>query len=392
MQDQVKIPIGFILEMDDVGWMDGRDYTEIGKASRSGLDRDHCIEDYEILRSITQKTGKHLAAALVVGDWDKDNFLRGQIGFTHDPYGWDRKSEIDVEAHRKCLDVLQAANVDYMLHAVLHGRYDETGKRITEAEHLVIEKSPEGTERRYMIPEEEFRRHLDMFFKIYNSWGLKQKITAYVTPCGIRCSTEENTKKMAKILSEYGIRYWANRFPHFPEGCTLQVYHGVACFHWGGNRRSIPWDEVAVDPKALLEFNPEKQKFPSCLHGSHWTNFLHLDPKDNGKYLDGWVDFYKRQGEVFGSVNSDTLADAVNQHFYYEFARTQWEKNTLTIDLSEVKNQALECHEKEFFLSVKKEIAPKECVGGTLSLWEEHKEFNVYKICHNEWSVSVSFQ
>ncbi len=391
MQNQVKIPIGFILEMDDVGWMDGRDYTHEGKASRSGLDRDHCIEDYELLRDITGKTGNNLAAALVVGDWDKDNFLRGEVGFTHDPFGWDRKSQIDVESHRKCLDVLEDANIDYMLHGVLHGRYDENGKRITEAEHLVIEKNPDGTEKRYMIPEEEFRRHLDMFFKLYNAWGLKQKIRAFVTPCGNRCSTEENTAKMAKILSEYGIRYWANSFPHFPEGCTLQVHHGVACFRWCSNRRGVPWDEAAVDPKTMLEFDPGKQKVPSCFHGSHWTNFLHLDPKENGKYLDDWADFYKRQGEVFGSVNSRNLAEAVNQHFYYEFARTRWEDKVLSIDLSEVKNKALDCHKNEFFLSVKKPLSIERCEGGELSFYEEKEAFCTYQIKHSDSTVKLWF-
>ena len=48
MKDQVKIPMSFILEMDDVGWTDGRDLNCEGKASRSGIDRDHCIEDYEM--------------------------------------------------------------------------------------------------------------------------------------------------------------------------------------------------------------------------------------------------------------------------------------------------------------------------------------------------------
>ena len=121
MKDQVKIPMSFILEMDDVGWIDGRDYTEEGKASRSGLNRDHCLKDYEFLKALTEKTGKNIAAALVVGDWDKDNILRGEIGFTHDPEGWDQKSKIDVEYHKKCLDVLENANVDYMIHGVLHG-------------------------------------------------------------------------------------------------------------------------------------------------------------------------------------------------------------------------------------------------------------------------------
>ena len=42
MKNLIKIPVPFILEMDDVGWIDGRDYSNQGCASRSGLNRNHC--------------------------------------------------------------------------------------------------------------------------------------------------------------------------------------------------------------------------------------------------------------------------------------------------------------------------------------------------------------
>ncbi len=391
MQDQVRIPMGFVLEMDDVGWIDGRDYTKEGKASRSGLDRNHCIEDYEYLKALTEKTGKRIAAAIVVGDWDRENFLRGEVGFTHEPHTWDQKSRVDWDYHRKCLDVLENANVDYMVHGVLHGRYDENGKRITECEYMQINRFPDGSHTRSALPEAEFRRHLDMFFKLYNSWGLKQKIKGFVIPCGNSFSDEESTEKMAKVLSEYGICYWANSFPHFPEGTTLKVYHGVACFRWGQAKPGIPWDTLSANAFERPVFTKETSPKFSCFQGTHWTNHLNLDPKKNLDNLPGWLDLYERQSQHFGSVLSDGLAEAVNQHFYYEFAEMNWEGSRLCLDLSEVLHQALDCHKKEFFLSVKKGLTPKECQGGTLSLYEEKKEFNTYKICHEGEKLSVLF-
>ncbi len=391
MKSKVIIPMSFVLEMDDVGWIDGRDYTEEGKASRSGLNRDHCIEDYEYLKALTQQTGKRIAAALVVGDWDKDNFLRGEIGFTHDPHGWDQKSKINVEEHRKCLTVLEEAGVDFMVHGVLHGRYDENGKRITECEYMQINRFPDGTHTRSALPEEEFRRHLDMYFKIYNAWGLKQKIRGFVVPCGNSFSTEEDTEKMAKVLSEYGIRYWANSFPHFPEGTTLQVHHGVACFRWGQAKPGIPWDEVSANAFERPVFCEENTTRFSCFQGTHWTNHLNLDPKKNLENLPGWLDLYRRQSEHFGCVLADGLAEAVNQHFYREFAKMTWEENRAVIDLSQVLEKAIEGHKKEFFLSVKKDLSPKACRGGTLSLYEEKEEFITYKICHEGERVKITF-
>ena len=93
----VIIPISIVLEFDDLGWDNGRDLRLVGKASRSGLPRNHAMEDYEVIQRIIDKTGKGMAAALCVGDWDKDNILRGEVGFTHNPHGWDRAAEMDVE-------------------------------------------------------------------------------------------------------------------------------------------------------------------------------------------------------------------------------------------------------------------------------------------------------
>ena len=46
MKDNVKIPISYVIEMDDVGWDQGHDLRMLGQASRSGIPRYHTIEDY----------------------------------------------------------------------------------------------------------------------------------------------------------------------------------------------------------------------------------------------------------------------------------------------------------------------------------------------------------
>ena len=96
MMKKTIIPLPFLLEMDDVGWDDGRDLRLSGLASRSGLPRNHAKEDYEFLRSLSDSTGKNIAVALCLGDWDKENYLRGEVGVTHDPNGWDRGGVMDV--------------------------------------------------------------------------------------------------------------------------------------------------------------------------------------------------------------------------------------------------------------------------------------------------------
>lgn len=167
------------------------------------------------------------------------------------------------------------------------------------------------------------------------------------------------------------------------------MYHDVACFWWG--RTKLPWDEAACDPERVELQNTEEADHKTCLLGAHWTNFLNLDPKKNGEKLERWGEWMHRQGEVFGSMNADDLAQAVNQLFYSEYAKMECGENEIRIDLSEVEEKKLSCHKNEFFLSVKNGKEPSRCEGGEISLYETHEEFKIYKICHTELCVTVKF-
>ena len=391
MNEFLKIPMAFILEMDDVGWDDGRDLRLKGQASRSGLPRHHAVEDYEFLKRLTETTGKRVATALCVGDWDKDNILRGEVGITHDPYGWDRASQIDIEKQRKCLDILENANLDYMVHGVLHGRYDEEGRQITEHEHLVTIVREDGEAERCLESEADFERRLDLFFKIYDSWGMKQKIKAFVTPCGVGNASEATVKRMASVLYKYGVRYWADTFK-FPEfDGNLKVYNGVACFKWCRNETKMPWEAYDIDPRTLKTFNGGESDREICLHGSHWTNYLRYNPENNFGSIPKWADFYRRQGEVFGSMNASSLAEAVNQLFYYEYAKLDCGEAEAVIDLSKVLENGLDCHKNVFYLSLKNAVKIRACEGGEVSFYEKHTDFSIYKITHGSDKVKLLF-
>lgn len=388
----VKIPLAFILEMDDVGWDDGRDLRLAGKASRSGLPRNHALEDYEMIRELANAAGKNIATALVLGDLDKDNVLRGEVGVTHDPNGWNRAAEIDLEKSRKCVDILESDGIDYILHGLLHGRYAEDGKRINEYEYLQSRKNAEGKREKYLPSEEDFRHRLDLFFKIYDSWGMKKPVRGFVNPGGISGISMADIERMAKILYEYGIRYWADEFkPEELGGGTLKIINGVACFKWRHNDHYIPWEAYDFDPDVLLPSYVEGSPKNSCLHGSHWTNYLRYNPKKNFENIPSWLNFYKRQGEIFGSMNANSLDEAVNQHIYYEFATLSETEDSVTVDLSRLEGNTLDVHKNEFYLSFLHGNTPKSCVGGDMSFYESHDEFDIYKIIHTESKVLITY-
>ena len=66
MEEIVKIPIAGILQLDDVGWDNGRDLRLIGQASRSGLPRYHAIEDYKMLRKFGKALEQKIWAPLAL--------------------------------------------------------------------------------------------------------------------------------------------------------------------------------------------------------------------------------------------------------------------------------------------------------------------------------------
>ena len=163
MKNSIKIPKAWVFEYDDVGWDNGRDLRLSKKASRSGLPRYHALEDYEVLAQIGEAAGMTLNVALCLADWDKDNVLRGFVGATHDPHGWDRKNEIDIEKFAKYRDTLEGTKyVDYSIHGLMHGVYDEKGILIHEREYFDL--LTDGMSQTLALRSvEDFNRRLDCF-------------------------------------------------------------------------------------------------------------------------------------------------------------------------------------------------------------------------------------
>ena len=380
----IKIPISFVIEMDDVGWDNGRDLRLSGRASRSGIPRDHAVEDYEVLKGLSDKTGKNLVAALCLADWDKDNLLRGEVGITHDPYGWDRKSEIDVEkfsAYRDAID--NSPYVNYSIHGLMHGLYGEDGKLIHEKEYFDYVGEGEG-KRLVLRSEEDFNRRLDLFFKIYDSWGFKKPINVFISPCGLGFASHDELSRIAGELYKRGVRYWTNGGFYF-DG-SLKVINGVACvkksfpLYDSGKALSVPWDAYDIDPETFPDYI--SNCYDSCIFGMHWTNLLRFNPKKNPEQVPLWADYVKRQGEIYGLVNAKNISEAANQQFYYEMANVTYGESLVEIDLSALEGNTVDCHKNEFFISVKLGVSVSRIEGGKINLYEEKSDFATYKVSH----------
>lgn len=379
MKDQIRIPVAFQIRIDDVGWHNGSDDRYCSRPSRTGLPRLHHALDYPVIQELGKALNMQINCAIVLGEWDKDNLLRGEKYLTWDPDGWDRASEMDMAYHEKAFEALEGSEyISYTVHGVLHGHYDN-GLQVTEREFYTRKRDPvtgEYTNELTWFPDSEFRRHLDFFFKLYDSWGFKKPVHSF--SCGngnIGSQFAEGNIRYAGILKEYGIDIWPNGWADMVDG-TCAVIDGIVALSSKGKK--IPWNAYDVDPDHLELFNDEEHRRTDF--GIHWPNLLRWNPEHNLERLPKWVDFFNRQAEVFGSMMSRNNYFAASQAVYSKYAKLRFEENKCIIDLRDVDAQKARALKNEFYISFRNGTVPKSVTGGTIREYETKKAFKTHKI------------
>ena len=263
----------------------------------------------------------------------------------------------------------------------------ENHSLINEKEYFDYIDLEDGTRKLALRSVEDFNRRLDIFFKIYDSWGFKKPIRVFISPCGLGYATHEELSRIAGELYKRGVRYWTNGGFYF-DG-PLKVINGVACAKksspaFDGVVKSIAWNAYDVDPSVIGDYT--ETTAGGCVFGMHWTNLLRFNPNKNPEQIAPWVAYVKRQSEVFGLLNAKNITEAINQLFYHLNAKMSFGDGFVDIDLSEIEKERVDCHKNEFFISFKKGVAPARCEGGEISLYEEKSEFVTYKVTHKDFT------
>ena len=93
--ENIKIPLGVAIRVDDVAGVEGADDRHIGRPSRSGLPRRHDPRDVLALGEVGKRLGTKILCNLVLGEWDINNRLRGVPHVSWDEQGWDAASIIN---------------------------------------------------------------------------------------------------------------------------------------------------------------------------------------------------------------------------------------------------------------------------------------------------------
>ena len=108
--------------------------------------------------------------------------------------------------------------------------------------------------------------------------------------------------------------------------------------------------------------------------------------------VDAWAEHMNRYKEVFGYMLSRDIKFAASQVLYNRFSKITCENNKYIIDLSGVDAKGAKVLKNEFYVSVKNESIPAKCIGGSISVYEKHKDFVTYKIVRNgEKTVEILY-
>lgn len=375
--NEVTVPVAVQICLDDVAWDKGNDMRLSGQQSRTGMPRYHTIEDYEAVEALGRALNQKILCPICVMDWDKNNLLRGEKGITHDPEGWDRASEIDIEKMERFAAFMRDAQfMEIAMHGVSHGAYTDEGKRIHESEFFRA-KHLYGLDRSLPLEKWDFDRRVRLFFEIYESWNIGKRVRAFVAPGGTCRTATEDLAPLAAWLRDAGFEYWYDSY------CELQppifTLEGMPCLHASYKEPKSPrWDQYDYDPALLAPFYTEGEDC-SPGFGMHWPNILRFNPKNNHTCVSLWIDYFKSESEKFGLMLARDIAHAASQTLYHYYGRTEKTEGGYRFDLSAVR--AMTGGKKApLYISVRGEKKPMARGDIKISLYEKKKDFITYEI------------
>ena len=375
MVENIIIPVGMAIIVDDVGWFNGNDERMINGSARSGIPRFHTPEDIKALNAVAEGLGIKIGCSLVLGEWDKNNRLRGVPRVTANPETWDASCNSRMKYAEEYFEALESSKgLEYYVHGLMHAYYNDNGKLLTARQYYPTVFDELGKEIGFnWLPKEEFKTMIDLFCEIYNDWGFKKELKTFVSPCGCRGTIyDAGNIAYSEVLREYGMEYWANSWMNSDE--HIDIINGLIT---SKGRCICAWNAYGMNPKYLAPLDRSKIDTHIC---GHLANFIRINPEDNFEYTDAWVKHFDENYNFFGNMISVDNAESSSQTFYSKFAKVEKWADGYAIDFSAVDAMGAIGLKNELFVSMKDGTAPKSIVGGSIALYEEKAGYKTYKI------------
>lgn len=320
---RVEIPFAIQLLVDDVGWWCGANRTDKGEPARSGINRNHTLEDYHALVNLGKALNIKPLAGLIMCEWDKENILRELPTATWMREDWDNSEFKDApceEAAHIFRD--NPSFIEPAIHGIAH-EYWHDKNACTRAEYHDMEHN--------MRPNAD--KHLEYFFRIYDEYDFGAKAEVVLTPVVRYRFGADGGKNFATVSKKFGIKSIATTFSIMP--CEKDIddqYFGID-------------DGIFVIDRGIYEIQPEGGSYcrmdcnpsyeiegPCC--GIHWSNMLHPQPERNMETIENWIKFLSRYNNTMDKMLARNKEECFTQLIYRRLASVSVEGKTVTFDLS----------------------------------------------------------
>ncbi len=320
----VSLPLPLFLVVEDVGWWQGHDGSAGNEPFRNNFPRRHCLADYRALARLAERLSMRIALGMVLGEWDRTDFLKDVPGATWMGASWDNRANRGPWL-AEAADYLRGhgPRLEIALHGICHEFWQEHRMQRSEFH------DPENR----MRPAGLVRRHLDAYAVLLEQNGLQGFPRLFIPPA-LYHSFGNGDDSIQALLHGYGIDYVTTRFCRArrysePIHPSLTWECGVAILERGVS--PVDWN-VPASPPVWNE--------PGPILPLHWGNLLHADPDRNGEIVDGWALMILAKTAGLDRILADDLACCWRQAAVYFLAGMRGEGPAVVIDLGDVPDMA----------------------------------------------------
>ncbi len=367
---EALIPRPVQIVLDDMGWFNGEDDRAAGGPSRTGMKRRHVAEDLRAINLLGEQLGMKINCAFVVGEWDPDNRLSDVKHLSKYGDNWDNASHLDrAEMARFVEAINESPYIEIALHGLLHGYYMEGVDNHDTSDYYYRKGG-----KLIMVDPDEIRHRVAKFRDMLDYYGIEKQPVSFVPPSFI-CRWGE----LSGVLSELGFKYGSTIYRTMdcegerPE--IVGVENGIVTVD--RNLNIYPWDDCDCSFDDLPPM--------TGIFGTHWPNFLHMDPARSGEVIDRAVRYFEGCAGRYGAVMSRGIEFCAVQSMYHRFARVEYTPGVMKLDLSEVAKSPV--GGRPFVISTRGEITSAE--GGSLRFLEDKGEFRNYELTPTGTIVTV---
>ncbi len=313
----ISIPKPLYLVIEDVGWWRGEDGSAFQQPYRNRFCRPHCLADYMALTELSRRLSMRIAMGMVIGEWDRTDYLKKVPGATWLGSTWNNSSNRGPWLEEAAEYLI--ANRQY-LEIALHGLCHEFWQ------YGIMSRSEFHDDHGVMRPAGIIHEHLRGVAEILAQNGICDFPRLFIPPA-LYHSFGNGAESFQKILYDYGIRYVITQFSR--ARCYSPPVH-----------EKITWEEKVLlleRGESPVAWDETSAAAPETLRGPvvalHWSNLLHSDPGRNSEVVDVWAKAVMRASHGLDTVLASDVDACMQQAAAYYLAKMQLMDNSVEIDL-----------------------------------------------------------